>query len=163
LLMMAMIRLKQEGYKPNRDLILALTADEEGGNSNGVAWLLATHRELIEPEYVLNVDAGRFELGNGKKKALDIQASEKIYQDFDLKVTSAGGHSSLPEPENAIYELADGLTRLEHYEFPFELNEVTRAYFARTAEILGGAKGADMKAILKTPPDEAAIARLAKT
>ena len=154
------IRLKQENYKPDRDLILALTADEEGGTSNGVDWLLKNHRDMIEAEYVINPDAGDFELDNGKRILIGIQASEKLYQDYDLKVTNPGGHSSLPTSENAIYELAEGLTRLEHYQFPFELNEVTRTYFAREAEILGGQTGADMKAILQDPPDPAAIARL---
>ncbi len=156
------IRLKQENYKPDRDLILALTADEEGGTSNGVDWLIKNHRDMIEAEYVINPDAGDFELDNGKRILIGIQASEKLYQDFDLKVTNPGGHSSLPTAENAIYELADGLARLEHHQFPFELNEVTRTYFAREAEILGGQTGADMKAILKDPPDQAAIARLSE-
>jgi acetylornithine deacetylase/succinyl-diaminopimelate desuccinylase-like protein len=158
-----MIRFKQEGYQPDRDIILALTADEEGGDSNGVAWLLANHRDLIEAEYVLNVDAGSFEMEKGKRKAVGIQASEKMYQDFELKLTSPGGHSSLPTGENTIYELAAGLVRLGHYEFPFELNDVSRAYFAQTAETVGGQEGADLKAILRTPPDLAAIARLSKT
>ena len=154
------IRLKQENYKPDRDLILALTADEEGGASNGVAWLIKNHRELIEAEYIINPDAGDFELENGKRLLIGIQASEKLYQDFDLTVTNPGGHSSLPTAENAIYQLAAGLTRLEKYQFPFELNEVTREYFAREADIVGGQTGADMKGILKTPPDPAALARL---
>lgn len=163
LLVVTMIRLEEEGYKPDRDIILALTADEEGGDSNGVAWLLQNRRELIEAEYSVNVDAGEFEMENGKRKVIDIEASEKQYQDFELKVTSAGGHSSLPTAENAIYELAQGLVRLEQYQFPFELNEVSRAYFARTAEIVGGEEGANMKAILHAPPDDAGIARLSRT
>ncbi|MFY9802263.1 MAG: M20/M25/M40 family metallo-hydrolase [Candidatus Acidiferrales bacterium] len=154
------IRLKQENYKPDRDLILALTADEEGGTSNGVDWLIKNHRDLIEAEYVINPDAGDFELDNGKRILIGIQASEKLYQDYNLKVTNPGGHSSLPTSENAIYELAEGLTRLEHYQFPFELNEVMRTYFAREADIVGGQLGADMKAILQDPPDSAALARL---
>jgi acetylornithine deacetylase/succinyl-diaminopimelate desuccinylase-like protein len=154
------IRLKQENFKPDRDLILALTADEEGGASNGVAWLIKNHRELIEAEYIINPDAGDFELDNGKRLLIGIQASEKLYQDFDLTVSNPGGHSSLPTSENAIYQLAEGLTRLEKYQFPFELNEVTREYFSREADIVGGQTGADMKGILKTPPDPAALARL---
>ena len=154
------IRLKQEKLQPDRDLILALTADEEGGAFNGVAWLLKNHRDLIEAEYVINPDAGDFELDNGKHLLVGIQASEKLYQDFDLKVTNPGGHSSLPTSENAIYQLAEGLTRLEKYQFPFELNEVTREYFKREADIVGGQTGADMKGILQTPPDPAALARL---
>jgi acetylornithine deacetylase/succinyl-diaminopimelate desuccinylase-like protein len=159
-LMMAMIRMKQEGYKPDRDIILALTADEEGGAFNGVDWLIQNHRELIDAEYVLNPDAGSFQLVNGQKSLVAIQASEKLYQDFELKVTNPGGHSSLPVADNAIYRLAEGLTRLEHYKFPFELSEVTRAYFDRMSAIAGGPVGADMKAILRNPPDEAAVARL---
>ena len=163
ILMTAMIRLKQEGFKPDRDIILALTADEEGGRSNGVEWLIKNHRDLIDAEFILNPDAGDFELDQGKKLLVGVQAAEKLYQDFDVKVTNPGGHSSLPGKENAIYELADGLTRLEHYQFPFELSEVTREYFKREADIVGGSTGADMKAILKTPPDEAAIARLSES
>jgi acetylornithine deacetylase/succinyl-diaminopimelate desuccinylase-like protein len=154
------IRLKRENFKPDRDLILALTADEEGGASNGVDWLIKNHRELIDAEYIINPDAGDFELEHGKRLLVGIQASEKLYQDFDLKVTNPGGHSSLPTSENAIYQLADGLARLERYQFPFELNEVTREYFSREAGIVGGQTGADMKAILSTPPDAAALARL---
>jgi len=163
ILMTAMIRLKQEGFKPDRDIILALTADEEGGTSNGVEWLIKNHRDLIHAEFILNPDAGDFELEKGKKLLVGVQAAEKLYQDFDLKVTNAGGHSSLPGKENAIYELAEDLTRLEHYQFPFELSEVTREYFKREADIVGGSTGADMKAILKTPRDEAAVARLSES
>ena len=159
-LVTTMIRLKQEGYRPDRDIIIALTADEEGGNSNGVDWLLKNHRDLIDAEYAINPDAGTFQLADSKKLLIGVSASEKLYQDYELKVTSAGGHSSLPVADNAIYQLAEGLTRLEHYKFPFELNEVTRAYFARMSGIVGGQNGADMKAILETPPDETAMARL---
>jgi len=154
------IRLKRENFKPDRDLILALTADEEGGKSNGVDWLIKNHRDLIDAEYIINPDAGDFELDHGKHILVGIQASEKLYQDFDLKVTNPGGHSSLPTSENAIYQLSDGLARLEHYQFPFELNEVTREYFSRESGIVGGQTGADMKAILSTPPDSAAVSRL---
>ncbi len=163
ILMTAMIRMKQEGFKPDRDIILALTADEEGGRSNGVEWLIKNHRDLIDAEFILNPDAGDFELDQGKKLLVGVQAAEKLYQDFDVKVTNPGGHSSLPGKENAIYELAEGLTRLEHYQFPFELSEVTREYFKREADIVGGSTGADMKAILRAPPDDAAIARLSES
>ncbi|HTP44776.1 MAG TPA: M20/M25/M40 family metallo-hydrolase, partial [Candidatus Acidoferrum sp.] len=157
------IRLEKEGYRPDRDLILALTADEEAGSNNGVVWLLANRRELIDADFVVNPDAGNFEMENGKKSLVGVGASEKLYQDFELKVTNRGGHGSLPTPDNAIYQLAEGLTRLEHYQFPFELNDVTRAYFTRMADLFGGDTGADMKAILKVPADSAAIDRLAKT
>ena len=161
-LMMAMIRMKQENFKPDRDIILALTADEEGGGSNGVNWLLKNHRELIDAEYALNPDAGTFQMIGDKKSMTALGASEKLYQDYDLKVTNPGGHSSLPVADNAIYQLAGGLVRLERYKFPFELNEVTRVYFDRMSAIVGGELGADMKAILKDPPDAAALTRLSQ-
>jgi acetylornithine deacetylase/succinyl-diaminopimelate desuccinylase-like protein len=163
ILMAAMIRLKQEKFRPDRDIILALTADEEGGKFNGVDWLIKNHRDLIDAEFILNPDAGDFELDKGKKLLVGIQAAEKLYQDYDVKVTNPGGHSSLPGKENAIYELAAALTRLEHYQFPLELSEVTREYFKREADIVGGTTGADMQAILQTPPDADAIARLSES
>lgn len=163
LLVTTFMRLKKEGYKPAGDIILALTADEEGGASNGVDWLLKNRRDLIEAEFILNPDAGDFEMDKGKRLSVGIQASEKLYTDFDLEVHNRGGHSSLPVPDNAIYQLSDGLSRLGHYTFPFELNEVTRAYFTKEAELSGGKVGDDMKAIVKTPPDPEAIARLSKT
>ncbi|MGH9430010.1 MAG: M20/M25/M40 family metallo-hydrolase [Terriglobia bacterium] len=155
-----LIRLKREGYKPDRDIILALTADEEGGKSNGVDWLLKHHRNLIDAEFVLNSDGGGVDTENGKPLIVSMDGSEKLYADFQLTVTNPGGHSSLPVPDNAIYHLADGLGRLQRYQFPFELNPVTRAYFERMATVVKGPEGADMKAILKTRPDPAAIGRL---
>ena len=156
------IRLKREGYRPNRDLILALTADEEGGDSNGVEWLLKNHRELVDAEFVLNQDAGGVTTVKGKPVNVDLEASEKQYADFELTVTNPGGHSSLPTDDNAIYHLAGALTRLEHAPFPVELNDVTRAYFERRAPLESGQTRADMTAILPTPPDAAAAARLGK-
>ena len=155
-----LIRLKKEGYVPNRDIILAMTADEEGGTSNGVDWLLKNRRELIDAEFVLNHDGGGVEMDKGKPLFMDVNATEKLYGDFVLTATNPGGHSSIPTPDNAIYELANALTRLEHYQFPFELNNITRAYYERLAKIEKGQRGADMLAILKTPPDMAAVARL---
>ncbi len=162
-LVTAFMRLRKEGYKPAGDIILALTADEEGGASNGVDWLLKNHRDLIDAEFIVNPDAGDFEMDKGKRLSVGIQASEKLYTDFQLEVHNKGGHSSLPVPDNAIYQLSEGLTRLGHYTFPFELNEVTRAYFTEEAELAGGKVGDDMRAIVKTPPDQDAIARLSKT
>jgi acetylornithine deacetylase/succinyl-diaminopimelate desuccinylase-like protein len=155
------IRLQREGFKPDRDLILALTADEEGGGSNGIDWLIKNHRELVDAEFVLNSDGGGVETANGKPIIVSMDASEKLYADFQLTATSPGGHSSLPTPDNAIYHLTDALGRLEHFQFPLELNDVTRAYFARMASIEPGQEGADMRAILASPPDPAAVARLA--
>jgi acetylornithine deacetylase/succinyl-diaminopimelate desuccinylase-like protein len=157
-----LIRMKKEGYKPDRDIILALTADEEGGKSNGVDWLLKNHRDLIEAEFVLNHDGGGIVSEHGKPVMMEVDATEKLYADFQLTVTNPGGHSSLPVPDNAIYHLTDGLGRLERFEFPVDLNEVTRAYYDRMSKVVSGQRAADMQAILKTPPDPAAVERLSK-
>ncbi len=163
ILVETLLRLHREGFKPDRDIILALTADEEGGKSNGVNWLIRNHRDLIDAEYVLNSDGGGIELHHGKATSFSVDASEKLYADYQLTVTNPGGHSSLPRTDNAIYQLADGLERIARYSFPFELNDVTRAYFAAQSKILSGQTAADMRAILKTPPDPAAIKRLDQT
>lgn len=162
ILVTTFVRLKKAGYVPDRDLILALTADEEGGKSNGVEWLVKNHRDLIDAEYVLNPDGGGVDLEKGKAVSVDIDASEKLYGDFQIQATNPGGHSSLPRPDNAIYELADALVKLQHYQFPFELNAITRAYFDKMSTIEKGELAADEKAILQTPPNQAAIERLSK-
>jgi acetylornithine deacetylase/succinyl-diaminopimelate desuccinylase-like protein len=154
------IRLKQEGFEPDRDLILALTADEEGGAFNGVDWLLKNHRDLIEAAFVLNSDGGGVDLKHGKPFSFDVQAEEKLYGDYQLAATNPGGHSSLPVPDNAIYHIADALTRLQAYRFPFELSDVTRAYFARMSTLESGETRAEMKGILQNPPAADAIKRL---
>jgi len=162
----AFIRFKREGYRPDRDIVLALTADEEGGKSNGVDWLLRNHRDLVDAEFALNADSGGVTSIKGKPVNLDIEASEKLYADFQITATNPGtnpgGHSSLPVPDNAIYHVADALSRLERSPFPFELNEVTRTYFERRAPLETGLTAEDMQAIFRTPPDEAAIARLSR-
>jgi acetylornithine deacetylase/succinyl-diaminopimelate desuccinylase-like protein len=154
------IRLKREGYVPDRDLILALTADEEGGSSNGVDWLLKNHRDLIDAEFVINPDAGGVTTKNGKPILLGVEATEKLYADYHVTATNPGGHSSLPTGDNAIYHVADALGRLEKSPFPFELNEVTRAELKTRATLAQGQEAEDLRAILKTPPDPAAIQRL---
>ncbi|MBA3497653.1 MAG: M20/M25/M40 family metallo-hydrolase [Gemmatimonadales bacterium] len=128
-----MIRLKRERVPLDRDVILALTADEEGGDDNGVQWLLAKRRPLIDAEYVINGDGGDPVMRDGQVYARNVQASEKVYMDLRLEVRNPGGHSSLPVKENAIYRLSAALTRLAGYQFPARLNEVTRAYFTRAA------------------------------
>jgi acetylornithine deacetylase/succinyl-diaminopimelate desuccinylase-like protein len=154
-----LIRYKQEGFKPNRDLIVALTADEEQGTSNGVEWLLKTHRGLIDAAYCLN-EGGGGQIKKGKRLVNEVQASEKVYLSFRLEVKNKGGHSSLPEKDNAIYDLAGGLARLSQFEFPMRLNEVTRAFFTRMAAIESGQVASDMQAVTRTPPLPAAVARL---
>jgi acetylornithine deacetylase/succinyl-diaminopimelate desuccinylase-like protein len=162
LLLTTFIRLKKEGYVPDRDLILALTADEEGGNFNGVEWLLKEHRDWVDAEYCINLDGGEFEEQNGKRLLAAMQGSEKVYADFQFESLNPGGHSSEPVRDNAIYHLAGALTRLRDYDFPVRVNEITQNYFARTAEISPGDTAADLKAVAKDPPDQAAAARLSR-
>jgi acetylornithine deacetylase/succinyl-diaminopimelate desuccinylase-like protein len=158
----SLLRLKKEGFRPNRDLILALTADEESGSSNGVDWLLKNHRDLVDADFVLNEDGVSVMTEHGKPLYYELDATEKVYGDYLLTATNRGGHSSLPRPDNAIYELMADLTRFAKYEFPFELNSVTRGYYEQLAKIATGERAADMRGILKMPPDQAAIARLSR-
>ncbi len=160
ILVTTFIRLKKAGYQPDRDLILALTADEEGGQSNGIDWLLKNHRDLMEAAFVLNSDAGNVDMDHGKALSFGVEATEKLYGDYQLITTNPGGHSSLPVPDNAIYHIADALTRLQRYSFPFELNPVTRAYFSRMSTLVTGQTAADMKGILQKPPSPTALAHL---
>ncbi len=154
------IRLKREGFVPDRDIILALTAGEEGGEANGVDWLLKNHRVMIDGEFALNADAGGLTTHDAKPLELGVEATEKLYADFQLIATNAGGHSSVPTKDNAIYHVADALGRIEHYTFPFELNAVTRAYFIAMAKVVGGEQAADMRAITGPSPNAAAEGRL---
>ena len=157
-----LIRLKQSGFRPNRDIILALTADEEGGTANGVDWLLKNHRALIDAQYVINHDGYSIVTQHGRPLYYELDGTEKGYGDFQLLVTNPGGHSSLPVPDNAIYALAAGLDKIAKFEFPFELNAVTRAYYEKMATIETGQRAADMRAILRTPADPEAVARLSR-
>jgi len=155
-----LIRLKREGYVPDRDLIVALTSDEETGDYNGVSWLLAQHRDLIDAAAALNEGGGG--AMHGEKYLYNgVGASEKVYVTFRLEVKNAGGHSSLPREPNAIYQLSDALVRLHAYQFPVKLNEITRAYFARMAAFEEPAVAADMRA-LADHDDAAAAARLSR-
>src|SRR5258708_4330521 len=154
------IRLKKEGYAPDRDLILALTADEEGGSFNGGDWLPREHLDWIDAEYCINLDGGEFEKEKDKRLLAGIQASEKVYVDFQFESLNPGGHSSVPSSDNAIYHLAGPLSRLQTFSFPLEINEITRSYFAKNAAMESGQLAADMKAVAKQPPDLAAAQRL---
>jgi acetylornithine deacetylase/succinyl-diaminopimelate desuccinylase-like protein len=156
------LRLKKEGVRPARDLILALTADEEGGSHNGVDWLMKNHRELVDAEFAINTDAGGGHIKNGKRLFLAMQAAEKVYLSFRLEVTNPGGHSSRPPRENAIYRLAEGLGRLARYDFPVRLFDVTRASFERAAPLYPGRLGTDLAALARNPGDAAAAARLSE-
>jgi acetylornithine deacetylase/succinyl-diaminopimelate desuccinylase-like protein len=155
-----LIRLRREGFRPDRDIILALTAGEEGGEWNGVHFLLEQHRPLVDAAYCVNADGGDFQIKDGRRRLVAMQASEKLSVNFQLQVTDPGGHSSMPRSDNPIYRLAGALSRLAAFEFPVELNEVTRTFFARMAAIEGGPLGADMKAAAAIPPDPGATRRL---
>ena len=143
-------RLKAERFVPDRDIIVALTADEEGGPDNGVEWLLANRRELIDAEYAFN-EGGGGRVKDGARVSHDVQASEKKVQNWTLESTNPGGHSSIPVKDNAITHLADALVKLGAFDFPVRLNEVTRAYFTRLATVTPGELGAAMRAIVANP------------
>jgi len=152
------IRYKKEGFVPDRDLIIVLTADEET-TGESIRWLVAEHRDLIDAEFALNTDGGGGDYRDGKPIRFNVQAAEKVYQSFMLEVRNKGGHSSRPVPDNAIYHLARGLSRLADYQFPVRLNEVTRAFFQRGAAAELPAVAADMRLVARSG-DAAAARRL---
>jgi len=159
-----LIRLKREGFTPDRDIIVAFTADEEaGGDANGPAFLLKDHRDLIDAALAINLDGGGGQYKNGDRFAFEIGTSEKTYVTYSLETTSPGGHGSLPGPDNAIYRLADGLGRLEGYHFPVMLTATTRASFEKFADLDPGPESADLRAVAKSPPDLAAAERLSQS
>ena len=155
----AMIRFRQEGFHPRRDIKLALTCGEETtGAFNGADWLATQHKDWIDADFALNEGAGGLLDAHDRPVYLGIQAGEKVYQDFRLETTNPGGHSSRPTPDNAIYHLAAALTRLAAFDFPAQLSETTRAYFSRTGTLIGGESGAAMIALARDPTDKAAEA-----
>jgi acetylornithine deacetylase/succinyl-diaminopimelate desuccinylase-like protein len=160
-LIVNLIRLKREGYVPNRDIIVALTADEEGGNANGVNWLLENQKNLIDAEFCINPDGGGGEMKNGKHTLLGIQTGEKVYVTYKLEAKNKGGHSSIPTKDNAIYSVAEALTRLADYDFPVRLNETTRSIFKRSAAMESGQLKSDMLAVIQDSADITSLDRLA--
>ena len=158
-----LIRYRREGFRPERDIVVALTADEEGGGFNGASWLVRNRRELVDAEFGINEGGGGRER-QGRPLFNGVQASEKFSRNFTLEVKNRGGHSSLPVKDNAIYTLAEGLARLSRFDFPVNLNEVTRAYFDRMASVETGQTAADMRALVKSNgADAGAAARLSGT
>jgi acetylornithine deacetylase/succinyl-diaminopimelate desuccinylase-like protein len=155
-----LIRLKREGFVPRRDLILVLTADEEGGEHNGARWLTENRREWVDAEMGIN-EGGFGRMKGGRRISNNLQASEKVYLDFELEARGAAGHSSLPTADNSIYHLAAALGRIAAHVHPPKLGEVARAFFARMAEIESGPMADDMRAVLGPDPDPEAFARLA--
>ena len=154
------VRLKQDGFRPDRDLVLVLSTDEEASSPYGIEWLLKHHRDLLDAEYAWNGDSGGLGLKDGRPFRMGFQTSEKVYQDYWLEVRNPGGHSSKPTKDNAIYRLAAGLTRLAQFDFPVQLNETTRAYFERMAGVEKGQLALDMRAVTQPNPDVGAVARL---
>jgi acetylornithine deacetylase/succinyl-diaminopimelate desuccinylase-like protein len=162
-LVASLVRLRREQFAPARDLIVAFTADEEaGGDSNGPAFLLKEHRDLIDAGLVVNLDGGGGTLKDGKRLYVEFGTSEKTYVTYTIEATSPGGHGSLPGPDNAIYRIADGLGRLETLKFPVMMTATTRASFAQFADLRGGADAPDMRAVAAATPDPAAAERLSR-
>jgi acetylornithine deacetylase/succinyl-diaminopimelate desuccinylase-like protein len=156
-----LIRYKQEGFKPDRDIILALETDEEILDRNGVGiqWLIKNHRDLIDAAFAMN-EGGSVALRNGKALRNDVQTSEKVPVDYSFEVKNVGGHSSVPLKDNAIYHLAGGLTRLAQFDFPIKLNETTSTWLEEAAGTEDKQLGADMISVASAHPDPAAVARL---
>ena len=146
------IRMRQEGFVPDRDIIMALTADEEGGSRNGVVYLLEEHRDLIDAAYALNEGGGGMER-NGRKISNNVQAAEKKFLSYFFTGTNPGGHSSLPVKKNAIYDLSRALLAVQEYDFPIMLHEVTEEFFGRSADLVGGEVGDAMRRIVVNPAD----------
>lgn len=154
------IRMRQEGFVPDRDIILALTADEEGGPRNGVDFILKEHRDVLgNVAYALNEGGGGMEK-DGRKISNNVQASEKVFLSFHFEATNPGGHSSLPVKKNAIYDLSRALASVQEHDFPVMLNPVTEAFFSRSAELVGGEMGQAMSRIVANPGDASAAATL---
>lgn len=159
MLVAGFVRLKREGWRPRRDLVIALTGDEETSQA-GIRWLLTEHRRLVDAELALNTDSGGIILRGGRPSLFTVQASEKVYADYQLEVTDAGGHSSLARPDNPIYTLAAALQRIAAHQFPLNVTGIARLFFERSALVERGQTAADMRAVAGTPPDPAAAARL---
>ena len=162
-LVAAVVQMRRDGIVPDRDVILALTAGEESSaDYNGVDWLLRNRRDLIDAEFCWNVDGGDPQLQRGRRIARTVQASEKVYASFRLEATNSGGHSSLPTKDNAIYQLANALSRVAAWDFPVGLSEVTRRWFAAVAQTESAANSADIAGVL-AGSNPAAVARLARS
>jgi acetylornithine deacetylase/succinyl-diaminopimelate desuccinylase-like protein len=157
-----LIRLARDERRLDRDLVLVLTADEEGGSHNGAQWLLDEHRDLIDAGYGFN-EGGYGRIRGGERIANQVQASEKLCVFFELEATGRPGHSSLPSPDNAVFRLAEGLARLARHRFPVRVTEVTAGFFARMAATETGDAAADMADLGRTPPDPGAIERLCRS
>lgn len=156
-----LIRFHEEGFKPRRTIKLALTCGEEtNGAVNGAGWLVSHDREAVDAGLALTEGVDGDLDAQGNRVDLEVLAAEKVSQNFVFTVTNAGGHSSRPVPDNAIYHLVRAIDRLSRYEFPVQLDDANRAYFTGMANIVGGEAGAAMRAIVAHPDDTAALAIL---
>ena len=144
-------QLKREGFRPRRDIILALTPDEETGTHNGAQWLIDQHRGLIDAEFALN-EGGYAETRGGRPVFMGVQVSEKSYLSFTLETSNPGGHSSLPVPDNAINELAAALDRISRLELPARIGPVARALGARESAGKSGPHADAMRALAQGNP-----------
>jgi acetylornithine deacetylase/succinyl-diaminopimelate desuccinylase-like protein len=159
----SLIRLKKEGYVPDRDIIVMFSADEEVGlEQDGPNFMVTQKRPLVDAGLVINPDGGSGEIQNNKRLDFGIETVQKTYMTFKMETTNKGGHSSEPRPDNAIYQLAAGLTKLSQYQFPYKTNATTRAYFAAVSTTADGARKADLLALSKEPLDTTVAARLAQ-
>ncbi|MES2177658.1 MAG: M20/M25/M40 family metallo-hydrolase [Gemmatimonadota bacterium] len=157
-----LLRMKAEKYVPDRDMILALTSDEEGGDANGAQFLVTTHKPLIDAAYAIN-EGGGGTLDGNTPVFHSIQATEKVYVDFSVTAANTGGHSSVPRPDNAIYQLSQALLNISKFQFPVALNDITRGFFEQTAKVEPRAEiAAAMRAIVANPTDARANATLSK-
>src|ERR1700761_8026381 len=160
----SLIRLKKEGFVPDRDIVVAFTADEEVGlEQDGPNFLVKERKDLVgDVGLVMNPDGGSGEIKNGKRLDFAIETVQKTYMTFTMETTNKGGHSSEPRSDNAIYQLANGLTKLSAYQFPYKTNATTRAYFAAIGNMSSGQKKVDLLALSKEPLDQAAAKRVAQ-
>src|ERR1019366_3982524 len=138
---------------PGRDIILALTSGEENADEPGAAWLVRTHKELVDADWVFNFDAGGPSIDHGKLAWIELQGSEKVYFTVSLSAKNPGGHSSLPRPDNAIFSLVNALRGLESLTFPVDLTEVSRAQLTARAAFVPSQEAPMIKAALVQPPD----------
>jgi acetylornithine deacetylase/succinyl-diaminopimelate desuccinylase-like protein len=159
ILVTTLARYAREHWRPERDIIVALTGDEETAGAS-IASLVTDHRDLVDAEFALNADAGSVTLMDGRPRVFAVQASEKVYMDYQLEVTDAGGHSSLPRAVNPIYTLSAALVRLGAYQFPLQLNDITRTWLERSSQLDTGQLAADKRAVIAPSPDPAVVARL---
>lgn len=158
-----LVRFREENFKPKRTIKLALTCGEETSNAlNGAGWLVANERDAIDADFAVTEGVDGDLDAQGHRIALEVLAAEKVSQNYVFEVTNAGGHSSRPIPDNAIYHLVRAVDRVSHYEFPVQLNDANRGYFSGMSKIIGGDNGAAMAAVVKNADDSTAVSVLDK-